>query len=199
MKMAKLPTIKSIVSGFASKAQLNSNFETLRQAFTNTLSRDGSGPNDMNADIDMNGNDILNANFIGANEVRIGKELLTEADLADRASAIKVYKESISADGINPVFNLLLVPNNHYQTMIYIDGVYQQESSYTLNTELRTVTFSEVPEAGIDNIEVVTYLSLDLAEDGINVVSDVIYLRSPNQTIFALTVDDLGNLVVTPN
>ena len=196
--MAKLPTIKSIVSGFASKAQLNSNFETLRQAFSNTLSRDGSGPNEMNADIDMNGNDILNANFIGANEVRIGKELLTEADLADRASAIKVYKENFPADGINSVFNLLLVPNNHDQTMIYIDGVYQQETSYTLDTDLRTVTFSEIPDAG-NTIEVVTYLSLDLANDGINVVSDIIYLRSPNQSIFALTVDDLGNLVVTPN
>ena len=60
--MAKRPTISSITSGYASITSLNANFEALRNAFDNTLSRDGSTPNTMSADLDMNGNDVTNVN-----------------------------------------------------------------------------------------------------------------------------------------
>lgn len=39
---------------------LNENFERIEEAFTNTLSRDGSIPNEMNANLDMNSNRIIN-------------------------------------------------------------------------------------------------------------------------------------------
>lgn len=58
--MAKL-TINSLVSGFPSVTTLNDNFQAIEAALENTLSRDGSTPNHMNADLDMNGNRILNA------------------------------------------------------------------------------------------------------------------------------------------
>ena len=60
--MAKRPTVSTITSGYASITALNSNFEALRDAFDNTLSRDGSTPNTMSADLDMNGNDVTNVN-----------------------------------------------------------------------------------------------------------------------------------------
>lgn len=62
--MAKKPSITTISSGYASTTTLNENFEALKEAFDNTLSRDGSTPNSMNADLDMNSNDILNASRI---------------------------------------------------------------------------------------------------------------------------------------
>ena len=62
--MAKRPTVSTITSGFASITSLNANFVALRDAFDNTLSRDGSSPNTMSADIDLNGNDITNVNTI---------------------------------------------------------------------------------------------------------------------------------------
>ena len=58
--MAKRPTVSTITSGYASITALNNNFTALRDAFDNTLSRDGSTPNTMSADIDLNGNDITN-------------------------------------------------------------------------------------------------------------------------------------------
>jgi hypothetical protein len=39
---------------------LNADLETIEDAFDNTLSRDGTGPNQMLADLDLNGNQILN-------------------------------------------------------------------------------------------------------------------------------------------
>jgi hypothetical protein len=59
--MAKQPNLTNITSGYASNTALNANFEALRNALLNTLSRDGSTPNAMNADLDMNGNEIVNA------------------------------------------------------------------------------------------------------------------------------------------
>ena len=59
--MAKKPNLINITSGYASNTALNSNFSALREALDNTLSRDGSTPNAMGADLDMNGNEIVNA------------------------------------------------------------------------------------------------------------------------------------------
>lgn len=62
--MAKRPTTTSITSGHASITALNANITALKEGFDNTLSRDGSSPNTMSADIDLNGNDITNVNTI---------------------------------------------------------------------------------------------------------------------------------------
>lgn len=54
-------TLNDIASGFASIAALNANFTAIEDGFENTLSRDGTTPNQMNADLDMNGHRILNS------------------------------------------------------------------------------------------------------------------------------------------
>jgi hypothetical protein len=59
--MAKQPNLINITNGYSSNTALNGNFEALRNALLNTLSRDGSTPNAMNANLDMNGNEIINA------------------------------------------------------------------------------------------------------------------------------------------
>lgn len=58
--MAKRPTISNILAGFASIGKLNSNFNNIATKFDNTVSRDGSSPNEMLANLDMNSNRILN-------------------------------------------------------------------------------------------------------------------------------------------
>lgn len=57
--MAKL-TLNDITSGFASTTLLNANNTLIEQALENTLSRDGSTPNTMGAQLDMNSNRIIN-------------------------------------------------------------------------------------------------------------------------------------------
>lgn len=57
--MSKL-VINSLVSGFPSVATLNANFEAIEAALENTVSRDGTTPNHLTADLDMNGHRILN-------------------------------------------------------------------------------------------------------------------------------------------
>ena len=62
--MAKKPSINNITTGYTSAEAINENFQNVRDAFDNTLSLDGSIPNAMNADLDMNGNSIINADTI---------------------------------------------------------------------------------------------------------------------------------------
>ena len=58
--MAKGPTTVKLSSGYYSTETLAANFQAIETAFQNTLSRDGSTPNAMAGDIDMDGHDILN-------------------------------------------------------------------------------------------------------------------------------------------
>jgi len=57
--MAKL-TLTDISSGYSSKEAINDNNTAIETAVENTLSRDGTGPNQMEANFDMNGYRILN-------------------------------------------------------------------------------------------------------------------------------------------
>ena len=60
--MAKL-TLNNISTGEAQVA-INANSTLIEQALENTLSRDGAAPNQMEADLDMNGYSIFNAGLI---------------------------------------------------------------------------------------------------------------------------------------
>jgi hypothetical protein len=76
--MAKKPTLTNISSGFASNTQLNNNFQGLRNAFDNTLSLDGSTPNAMLADLDLNGNNINNVGDLGiTGELTLDGQIVT--------------------------------------------------------------------------------------------------------------------------
>jgi len=69
--MAKTATVNTITSGYASQTQLNENFFNINNALNNTLSRDGSLPNAMNADLDLNNNDLLNVKAIYVDGVNV--------------------------------------------------------------------------------------------------------------------------------
>lgn len=60
MSKVNLPPIPG---GYLSLGAMNSRFAAIEAAFENTLSRDGSLPNSMEADLDLNGNLLLNIAF----------------------------------------------------------------------------------------------------------------------------------------
>ena len=69
--MTKKPDITTIQSGYYSTQMLNQNFQNLRDAFDNTMSLDGSLPNSLTADLDMNGQDLLNVGTLYVNGVDV--------------------------------------------------------------------------------------------------------------------------------
>jgi len=139
--MAKKPTVTNITSGYASNTQLNNNFTALRDAFDNTLSRDGSTPNSMSSDIDLNSNDLLNVNAVETSSLRINGVLVSPADLSSAGSVF--YSNRFTGDGSTTAFTLAYDPYIKDNAQVYIDGVYQNKDSYA--TSGTTLTFTEAP------------------------------------------------------
>lgn len=77
--MAKLTT--SPIGSFsqASLTTLNTNFDAIETALENTLSRDGTIPNQMTADLDMNENSVLNVDTLDTDVLIVGGVDFTEA------------------------------------------------------------------------------------------------------------------------
>jgi len=90
--MAKKPTVTTLASGFNSTETLNANFENVKESFGNTLSLDGSTPNAMEASLDLNNNDIINAGVIGASSLVINGKLIA-------VSNDPVYDGTVTAFG----------------------------------------------------------------------------------------------------
>ena len=77
--MSKAPTLSDITSGYGSQSLFNNNWDAIQEAFENTLSLDGSTPNQMTADIDLNSNDLLNVNTMSANFIELSGQKLVNA------------------------------------------------------------------------------------------------------------------------
>lgn len=106
--MAKKPTVSTISSGYASNTQLNANFEALRDSFDNTLSLDGSSPNAMGSDLDLNNNDLINAGTIATNALSVGGTYLT-ADSATVTGA-SLHSDNFTGNGSTTAFTLTYKP-----------------------------------------------------------------------------------------
>ena len=147
--MAKKPDITTIASGYYSRQALNTNFENLRDKFDNTLSLDGSTPNSMGADLDMNSNDILNADDVYVNTLYINGVALVPGDVSFETTYLTA---NYTGDGTTVSYSLTTNPQIENNVNIYIDGVYQNKASFSLSGT--TITFSEAPPLN-SSIEIV--------------------------------------------
>ena len=100
--MAKKPTITTIASGYYSRQALNNNFTALKDAFDNTLSRDGSTPNTMTADFDLNGQDLLNVKDTYTDNLFVGgidlNASIAASNAASAAAGVSAGEAAVSAD-----------------------------------------------------------------------------------------------------
>lgn len=67
--MTKGPILTDLTSQYGAKSTINNNNALIEAAFENTLSLDGSTPNSLQADLDLNSNDLLNATTIYADNL----------------------------------------------------------------------------------------------------------------------------------
>jgi len=96
--MAKLE-LTDITSGYNLATAYNDNNDAIERAVENTLSRDGTAPNDMEVDLDMGGNRITNlakptndndavrlidvANIVGGGDISIATTVSWDTDIQD--------------------------------------------------------------------------------------------------------------------
>ena len=139
--MSKKPTVTTVASGYYGRQALNDNFTSLRDAFDNTLSRDGSTPNAMGADFDMNGYRVLNAGQIDTDALYLnGVAVRSATDVEFQTTYLTA---SYTGNGSTTAYALTANPQSEGNVSIYIDGVYQNKDTFSLSGT--TITFSEAP------------------------------------------------------
>lgn len=171
--MAKRPVLTDISSGFGTTDTINANNTAIETWADNTVSRDGSSPNDMQADFDLGGHKLLNvARGVFATD---GINLSQLTELISGSGGLG----DISYNGFN-VSNLTATPGQDIfdpgfcwtpglnQIQVFVDGVLQSPDTYTENNDC-TITFDTPLEGG----EVVTIQALNLS--GVTQVTTEIY------------------------
>lgn len=76
--MAKGPDLNDVTNILNGASTINDNNDAIQTSFENTLSRDGSTPNAMEADLDMNGNDLLNINDLSVDSLTLSGNRVTD-------------------------------------------------------------------------------------------------------------------------
>src|SRR5258708_11986799 len=97
--LTQLANVQTTTTGIT---QINSNFSTIQTAFDNTLSRDGTSPNQMGAVLDMNSNRIINlaapvSNNDAARLIDIGSAASASATATAAAAAAATSASAASS------------------------------------------------------------------------------------------------------
>ncbi len=118
--MTKLIT-NHIASRYGSIDGLNDNFDRIETALENTLSRDGTAPNAMEAALDMNGNAILNAGAVyTSNLVLNGNSIV--AGNAFNIAGFAVFPFTATAGQTSfSVSPATLAPSSYVK--VYVNGI----------------------------------------------------------------------------
>lgn len=151
--MAKL-TIANIESGYLSADKLNSMLAAIEAAFENTLSRDGTAPNFMSANIDMNGYVVINSGE-STNPTRLIRydELVEILNSLTTGYIVQRIEKQV-ATAAQTVFTLADIayqPGSN-NLAVYVDGTrvfltdYFTETSSTVVTMVAPMSVGQVVE-----------------------------------------------------
>lgn len=89
--------LSTIGSGYGATSALNANFDAIEAAIENTLSRDGTTPNEMEANLDMNDNNILNVGALDVASLTINGTPVQPSTGVTAASAFQSYTFTATA------------------------------------------------------------------------------------------------------
>lgn len=141
--MAKI-VLPEITSGYLATDKLNEAFGLIETAFENTLSRDGTTPNQLEADLDLNGYALLNS----ASESTDPNRVLTYTEMVEYVSSVSggIVSQSIEtqiAAGGQTIFNLTTLEYNagSNSLAVYVNGIRQFTPTDYAETDSDTVTF----------------------------------------------------------
>lgn len=143
-----LPDIGTLGNPVSARAAINTNFTAIENAFDNTLSRDGTTPNQMEADIDLNGNDLLNVHRIDADEIYKNGVPFEQSV----AYSNKLY-QLFSGTGAQTNFTLQADPGSLGNLYVSVGGS-DLKPGIDYNYSGTTLTFTVAPAAGTNNIYV---------------------------------------------
>lgn len=158
--------------------QINSNFKALQDAIENTLSRNGTGPNYMDADLDMNSyriinssgpvedNDIVNLKYV---EERIGGAVEASKTAVSAASQAANSAQSALVSSTNAINALRNAEEQLNNTITYVDEAKESidEAITTATDEVKQVALDAANEAINDAAATATGIVVEYANNEI--------------------------------
>jgi hypothetical protein len=148
-KIAPLTDVGSLANTTAARAVINDNSQKIEDAFTNTLSRDGSAPNEMGADIDLNDHFLLNvadpvneADGVNLRSVRPLVEQFASQIVESAVFGTQIVDTFAAATAGQTVFPLSATPGRLENVEFFVDGVALRPGlDFTLSgPDLKTLT-----------------------------------------------------------
>lgn len=134
----------SINSGYLSTEALNQAFVDISAALENTLSRDGTLPNQMEGDLDLNGNSIVNTALDPTDPNSLATLGQVQSYVDARATGLLTQKIEIqTATALQTVFVLQefeYAPASH-NLAVYVNGIRKFTPMDYTETNSTTVTF----------------------------------------------------------
>jgi hypothetical protein len=205
--MAKL-SLTDLVSGYAAAAAYNANNTLIEAALENTLSRDGTSPNTMSANLDMNSNKITNLTDGTNNQDAVTYAQLAAASLASIASVDDLSDVTITSAASGDVlyYNGSAWVDSALSTIVteaIVEGALTGITAFTVGNYVFNV--DQTVGAGQDNY-VLTYdhgtgeIGLEAAAGGgglSNVVEDVTPQLGGNLDLNSQTINGTGTIGIT--
>lgn len=139
--MAKIEALQDVTVVAESAPTINANYDKIVTAFDNTLSRDGSAPNTMSADIDMNNNDILNVGSLDVDTLTVQgiaiSDLLDAAsDAQDDAAAAQVAATQAAASAVSAAASAAQADSVANQLPVW-QGAWVTATAYAVGDEVQ--------------------------------------------------------------
>ena len=102
--MAKKATLTPVTDTVNNAGAINTQLNAINDKLDNTLSLDGSAPNSMQADIDLNNNDLLNIGTInGSDATGLGPNLDAVAAISGDVAAVSAIAADVTTNAANIV------------------------------------------------------------------------------------------------
>jgi hypothetical protein len=180
--MAKLTLANVGNAGSAGITSINANFDAIEAAIENTLSRNGTSPNQMGADLDLNNNDILNVASITADNLIVDGEdlgdLLEEIiDVRDEAATLATQ---IAEDAATASDAAASATESAFLAQEYAEDAFEISTGVVLASQAEALE-------GISSSKAMTPLRV---MEVIAATTDFIPIRTLNSTIGTGAADD---------
>lgn len=153
--MAKL-TLAPLVSGFSDVEVFNSNMEAIAAAIENTLSRDGSAPNSMAAQLDMNSRRIINVGA-GTNNNDAATFGQLQAISLNYVVQRRENQDTVPAQATYTLQDFTYQPGQN-NLAVYREGIRLRNDEY-VETSPTAITLVDVP-VGVESLQFVVNESL---------------------------------------
>lgn len=181
--MAKI-TLDNITSQFGSNTLFNTNFQAIEDTLNNDVlyrNNPGTEPNQMLNDLDMNSNDILNADLVETNLLKLGGTFVGSSENFETQTYLDTEFTNVMGQTVFAVdYTVSFVD-------VYVNGSLQADADYTA-IDGTTVTLAQPVVSNSDVITIRSFSAFSCGDGITQAAADARYLQTSND------LTDLNNV-----